>query len=156
MSGAKLFTLVVVFFITSMVSVVTGSTSLITVPVMIALGIEAYIAVATNMMALTFMSVGGSLPFMGRGVLGRSRLLPLIVLTIIGSGLGALLSGRGRTFFLTSLFIELIDLVVKALFRAPIHQVTSGHSWYKLCFDSHGCSGLAEFCFVCLRTNRQD
>jgi uncharacterized protein len=90
-SGAKLFSLVVVFFVTSMVSVVTGSTSLITVPVMIALGIEAHIAVATNMMALTFMSIGGSLPFVGKGVLSRSRLLPSVVLTIIGSGLGAFL-----------------------------------------------------------------
>jgi len=90
-SGAKLFTLVTVFFLTSVISVVTGSTSLITVPVMIALGIEAHVAVATNMLALTFMSVGGSLPFLGKGVLSRSRLLRSIVLTIIGSGLGALL-----------------------------------------------------------------
>ena len=37
------------------------------------------------------MSPGGSFPFIGRGVLNRSRLLPSIVLTIIGSGLGALL-----------------------------------------------------------------
>ena len=58
---------------------------------MIALGIEAHVAVATNMLALTFMSVGGSLPFMGKGVLSRSRLLPSIVLTMIGSALGALL-----------------------------------------------------------------
>jgi uncharacterized membrane protein YfcA len=90
-SGAKLSTLIAVFFFTSVISVVTGSTSLITVPVMIALGIEAHVAVATNMLALTFMSMGGSLPFMGKGVLSRSRLLPSIVLTIIGSGLGALL-----------------------------------------------------------------
>ncbi len=48
-------------------------------------------AVATNMLALTFMSVGGSLPFIGKGVLSRNRLLPSIVLTVIGSGLGALL-----------------------------------------------------------------
>ena len=58
---------------------------------MIALGIEAHVSVATNMHALTFMSVGGSLPFMGKGVLTRSRLLPSIVLTMIGSALGALL-----------------------------------------------------------------
>jgi uncharacterized protein len=90
-SGAKLLTLVVVFFLTSVISVVTGSTSLTTVPVMIALGIEAHVAVATNMLALTLMSVGGSLPFMGKGALSRSRLLPSIGLTIIGSGLGALL-----------------------------------------------------------------
>jgi uncharacterized protein len=90
-SGAKLSVLIVVFFFTSVISVVTGSTSLITVPVMIALGIEAHVAVATNMLALTFMSVGGSLPFIGRGILSRSRLLPSIIFTIIGSGLGALL-----------------------------------------------------------------
>ena len=90
MSGAKLSTLIAVFFFTSVISVATGSTSLITVPVMIALGIEAHVAIATNMLALTFMSVGGSLPFMGKGVLNRSRLVPSIVLTVIGSGLGAL------------------------------------------------------------------
>ena len=67
----------------------TGSTSLITVPVMIALGIEAHVAVATNLLALTCMSVGGSLPFMGKGVLKRVRLLPSIILTIVGSALGA-------------------------------------------------------------------
>jgi hypothetical protein len=65
MSGAKLALLVAVFFLTSVISVVIGSTSLITVPVVISLGIEAHVAVATNMLA--FMSVGGSLPFMGRG-----------------------------------------------------------------------------------------
>jgi uncharacterized membrane protein YfcA len=43
------------------------------------------------MLALTFMSVGGSLPFIGRGVLSRSRLPASVALTIIGSGLGALL-----------------------------------------------------------------
>jgi uncharacterized membrane protein YfcA len=48
-------------------------------------------SVPANMLALIFMSVGGSLPFIGRGVLSRSRLLPSIVLTIIGSGLGVLL-----------------------------------------------------------------
>jgi uncharacterized membrane protein YfcA len=90
-SGTKLFILIAVFFLTSVISVVTGSTSLITVPVMIALGIEAHIAIATNMLALSFMSVGGSLPFIGKGVLSRSRLLPSIFLTIIGSGVGALL-----------------------------------------------------------------
>jgi hypothetical protein len=89
--GAKLSTLIAVLFFTSVISVVTSSTSLITVPVMIALGIEAHVAVATNMLALTFMSVGSSLPFMGKGVLSRSRLLPSIFLTIVGSGLGALL-----------------------------------------------------------------
>jgi uncharacterized protein len=80
-----------VFFFTSVISVVTGSTSLITVPVMIALGVEAHVAVATNMLALTFMSVGGALPFLGKGVLIRSRLPASVALTIVGSGFGAFL-----------------------------------------------------------------
>ena len=91
MSGAKLSVLIVVFFFTSVISVVTGSTSLITVPVMIALGVEAHVAVATNMLALTFMSVGGALPFLGKGVLIRSRLPASVALTIVGSGFGAFL-----------------------------------------------------------------
>lgn len=89
MPGAKFIILIVVFFVTSLVSVVTGSTSLITVPVMIGLGIETHVAIATNMLALTIMSVGGSLPFVGKGILGQRLLLPAIVLTVIGSGLGA-------------------------------------------------------------------
>lgn len=80
MPTGELLLLVAIFFLTSVISVVPGSTLLITVPVMIALGIEAHVAVATNMLALTFMSVGGSLPFIGRNVLSRSRLLPSIVL----------------------------------------------------------------------------
>jgi uncharacterized membrane protein YfcA len=66
MTTAKLIILIAVFFFTSVLSVITGSTSLITVPVMIGLGIEAHTAIATNMLALTFMSVGGSVPFLSR------------------------------------------------------------------------------------------
>jgi hypothetical protein len=66
--ASKLAILVAVFFVTSVISIVTGSTSLITVPVMIAFGVEPHVAVATNMMALIFMSVGGSLPFARKGV----------------------------------------------------------------------------------------
>jgi hypothetical protein len=63
---SKLLILVAIFFLTSLISVVTGSTSLITVPVMIEFGIDPHVAVATNMMALIFMSLGGSLPLLRR------------------------------------------------------------------------------------------
>jgi len=53
----KLLILIAVFLLTSIVSVVTGSTSLITVPVMIQLGIEAHVEVATNLFPLIFLSV---------------------------------------------------------------------------------------------------
>ena len=89
MHTPKLLLLIAVFFATSLISVVTGSTSLITVPVMIQFGIEPHVAVATNMLALVFMSVGGSLPFARKGVIRRERLPWLIVVTILGSALGA-------------------------------------------------------------------
>jgi len=86
---SKLLVLIAIFFATSLIGVVTGATSLITVPVMIQFGIEPHVAVATNMMALIFMSVGGSLPFARKGILPRARLPGLIIVTVLGSALGA-------------------------------------------------------------------
>lgn len=91
MTPLQLLALLAIFFLTSIVSVVTGSTSLITVPAMLQFGIEPRSAVATNMLALTFMSVGGSLSFRGKNMMDRRRLPLLIVLTLAGSVLGALL-----------------------------------------------------------------
>ncbi len=58
---------------------------------MIQFGIEPHVAVATNMMALIFMSAGGSLPFVRKGALNRKRLPLCVALTVVGSALGALL-----------------------------------------------------------------
>jgi uncharacterized protein len=90
-TGIHLFVLIAVFFATSGVSVVTGSTSIITVPVMFQMGIEARVAVANNMFALTFMSLGGSLPFLPPSAAARRRLPLLIIVTLIGSTIGAFL-----------------------------------------------------------------
>ncbi|ODH00034.1 hypothetical protein A4S05_35160 [Nostoc sp. KVJ20] len=90
MTTPELFFLITVFFITSVISVITVSTSLITVPVMLQLSIEPRIALATNMLALTFMSVGGTLPFIGKKAIDRSRLPIMISLTLLGSIIGAL------------------------------------------------------------------
>jgi hypothetical protein len=83
--------LALLFFATSVVGVVTGSNSLITVPAMFQFGIDPRVAVATNMFGLTFMAVGGTLPFLGKGTIDRRRLPLLITLTLVGSVLGALL-----------------------------------------------------------------
>jgi hypothetical protein len=83
--------LTVVFLAASIISIISGSTSLITVPAMLAFGIEPHIAIATNMLGLTLMSIGGTLPFVGSGVIDVKRLPLLIFLTLIGSVLGALL-----------------------------------------------------------------
>jgi len=74
----------------SIFSVSVGGTSLITVPVLILLGFNSKIAVATNMFALIFLSLAGVIGF-GKGVKSiQSRVMvPFIVLTICGSFIGA-------------------------------------------------------------------
>jgi uncharacterized protein len=83
--------LIAVFALTAFISVVTGGTSLITVPVMMQLGIEPHVAVATNMLSLVFLSLGGAVPFLNSGHIPRRRLPALACLTLVGSVLGALL-----------------------------------------------------------------
>src|SRR5437867_9154153 len=84
--------LIILFFATSFIGVVTGSNSLITVPVMFQFGIDPKVAVATNMFGLTFMSVGASIPFLRQGLIDFRRIWPLIGLTLISSALGASLA----------------------------------------------------------------
>lgn len=91
MTGTPLVLLILIFFATSAISVVTGSTSLITVPAMFQFHIDPRTAVATNMFALTWMSVGGALPFLRGHEIDRKRLPLLIVLTLAGSAIGAFL-----------------------------------------------------------------
>lgn len=93
LSVAALIILALLFFITSVVGVVTGSNSLITVPVMFQFGIEPKQAVATNMFGLTFMSIGASIPFLRQNVIDKKRLPKLVSITIVGSAIGALLVG---------------------------------------------------------------
>lgn len=85
--------MIVLFFATSVVGVVTGSNSLVTVPVMFQFGIDEKVAVATNMFGLTFMAIGGTIPFVRQGRVEFGKLTPYVVLTIAGSALGALLVG---------------------------------------------------------------
>ena len=91
MSGVQTLWLMVIFFATSSIGVVTGSTSLVTVPAMFQFHIEPRTAVATNMFALTFMSIGGTLPFLKAQEVNRKRLPALISLTLLGSLIGAIL-----------------------------------------------------------------
>ena len=93
MTTNALIILIIVFFLTSVVGVVTGSNSLIAVPVMFQLGIDPKVAVATNMFGLVFMSIGGTIPFLRQGKIEVPRLLPFIGITIVSSALGALLVG---------------------------------------------------------------
>ncbi len=114
MAISDLILLVVVFFLTSVVGVVTGSNSLIAVPAMFQLGVPAKVAVATNMFALVFMSVGGTIPFLRNRTIDVRRILPLLVITLVSSALGALIVG-----LITDQSLKLIvsiAMIVVALF----------------------------------------
>ena len=83
--------LIILFFITSVVGVVTGSNSLITVPVMFQFGIAPKVAVATNMFGLLFMNIGATIPFLRQGAIDKKKVAPLISITVAASGIGAVL-----------------------------------------------------------------
>jgi uncharacterized protein len=91
LTGVQLFYLILVFLAISAISVVTGSTSLITVPAMLQFHIEPRTALATNMFALTFLSVGASLPLSSKRAVDPRRIRPLMALTFVGSMIGAFL-----------------------------------------------------------------
>jgi uncharacterized membrane protein YfcA len=115
-----------IFFATSVVSVITGSTSIITVPAMFQFGIASRVAVATNMFSLTLMSLGGTVPFLLPPVVNRRRLPLLIVLTLAGSAAGA--------FLLLQISSRAIPLIVStaiigvALFSVLYRQSGTGQS----------------------------
>ncbi|HQX54900.1 MAG TPA: sulfite exporter TauE/SafE family protein [Pyrinomonadaceae bacterium] len=93
MPNVDLILLVIIYLLTSAVGVVTGSNSLIAVPVMFQFGVPARIAVATNMFALVFMSVGGTIPFLRNRTIDVRRISPLLLITLASSALGAILVG---------------------------------------------------------------
>jgi hypothetical protein len=103
MSTTSLILLGLLFFITSVIGVVTGSNSLITVPVMFQFGIDPKVAVATNMFGLTFMNVGATIPFLRKDIIKYRKIAPLVIITLISSAIGALLVG-----LITSQSIKLI------------------------------------------------
>jgi len=91
MTNSALLILIFLFFATSIIGVVTGSNSLITVPVMFQFGVDPRVAVATNMFGLTFMNVGATIPFLRRGIIDKKKVTPLVGITLVASALGALL-----------------------------------------------------------------
>ncbi len=93
MATEALIVIIVIFFLTSVVGVVTGSNSLIAVPAMFQAGIDPKVAVATNMFGLVFMAIGGTIPFVRAKKIEYSKVSPLIILTLISSAIGALLVG---------------------------------------------------------------
>jgi uncharacterized membrane protein YfcA len=102
----------------SAVGVVTGSNSLVTVPVMFQFGIDPKIAVATNMFGLTFMNIGATLPFVRQELIDYRKTSPLVVLTLISSALGAFLVGLITSQSIKLIVtIAMIAIVIFTLFK---------------------------------------
>ncbi len=122
MSTLSLIFMILLFFATSIVGVVTGSNSLVTVPVMFQFGIDERVAVATNMFGLTFMAIGGTIPFVRQGSVEFRKLTPLIILTVVGSALGAMLVGliTGQSIKL----IVTISMIVMIIFTLVRHKTS--------------------------------
>jgi len=131
MSTTALIVLIVVFFLTSVIGVVTGSNSLIAVPAMFQVGIEPRVAVATNMFALVFMSVGGAVPFIRQKRVSYAKIWPLVLLTIVSSAIGAtlvgMISAAGIKLIVT---IGMIAVAVFTLLRRNAGlEPGEHHSW---------------------------
>jgi uncharacterized membrane protein YfcA len=78
-----------VYFAVSVVSVVTGGGSLVQVPALIAFGMMPRTAVATNMFAVTWMTLSATLRFARARQIGGRFVMPLVAITIVTSAGGA-------------------------------------------------------------------
>jgi len=84
--------LTVLMLVTGAIGAITGGNSLINVPIMIAVGMSPRQAVATNMFAVTFMTISATARFARARVLKWPLLLPLGIITLVTSALGALIA----------------------------------------------------------------
>jgi uncharacterized membrane protein YfcA len=118
MDNLQLILLIIVFFLTAFIGVVTGSNSLITIPIMLEFGVDSRVAIATNMFALIFLSIGGTVPFLKSDLLKRKDLSLLIILTLLGSILGAILvviiSSQNMPFFIS---LSIIAVTIFSVFN---------------------------------------
>jgi len=92
MSITQISILTLLMVLTGAVGAITGGNSLINVPIMIMVGMTPRQAVATNMFAVTFMTISATARFARARILKWNLLVPLGVITAITSALGALIA----------------------------------------------------------------
>lgn len=92
MTTTQIALLTAMMLLTGAVGAVTGGNSLINVPLMITVGMSPRHAVATNMFAVTFMTVSATMRFARGGMLRGGLLVPLGLITLLTSALGALIA----------------------------------------------------------------
>lgn len=123
--------LALIYFVTALVTVVTGSTSLIAIPVMLQFGMEPRTAVATNMVALAMLSFGGTLPFIRTDAIDRSRVPWMVSLTLAGSAAGALLLFSVPAKWMTLIIpVAMIVVLVMLVFQPKEGAVARPRAGY--------------------------
>lgn len=121
-----------VAFATSVVGVVTGGNSLVTVPALIALGMPSRQAVATNMFAVTFLALSGWIRFARSGRIRWDVTAPLVGITLVTSWLGARLvstlsEAAVRAIVAASLVVMLGVVALRPRFgEGPARRVSRG------------------------------
>ena len=92
MSSTQIAILTGLMLVTGAIGAITGGNSLINVPLMIMVGMTPRQAVATNMFAVTFMTISATARFARARILKWKLLLPLGIITAITSAIGALMA----------------------------------------------------------------
>jgi hypothetical protein len=94
MSPTQIAILSVIMVATGAVGAITGGNSLINVPLMIMVGMSSREAVATNMFAVLFMTISSTAKFAKSGLIAVRLAIPLCLLTLVSSAIGAELTVR--------------------------------------------------------------
>lgn len=93
---------------------------------MLQFGIDPRTAIATNMFALIFLSVGGTLPFLSQNLIDRKRLPLLIGLTLAGSFVGAwlvlVLPSKTMPFLIS---VSMIGVTIFSIAKRDMGVVTA-------------------------------
>src|SRR5664279_3616955 len=92
LSATQIAILSVLILITGAIGAITGGNSLINVPLMIVVGMSPRQAVATNMFAVTFMTISATARFARARLLRWRLLVPLAIITAFTSALGAVIA----------------------------------------------------------------
>ena len=92
MTASQIALLSALMLVTGALGAITGGNSLINVPLMITVGMSPRQAVATNMFAVTFMTISATARFARAGMLKKRLLVPLGAITLVTSALGALIA----------------------------------------------------------------
>jgi uncharacterized membrane protein YfcA len=113
MTAGQIVLLSALMLATGALGAITGGNSLINVPLMIMVGMSPRQAVATNMFAVTFMTISATAQFARAGMLRQRLLVPLGAITLVTSALGALIAVKlPETVVKTVVGVSMAALVV--------------------------------------------